>query len=108
MPLGYVGVTIVFAFYSLNLAFIDVITDALVVSQARLYPGELGGSAELNTFSWTFISVGGIIGSLMAAYFTEKFNPHFNFSINAILLFIILLVSIFLRPDIGESNSVVH
>ena len=53
---------------NLSIAFSDVIVDSLMVIQARRYPES--GSEDLNTFSWTCMSIGGFFGSFAAAVMT--------------------------------------
>lgn len=63
-----VVITTLLTLFSLNAAFIDVITDALTVSQARRDPKY--GSEDLNSYGYIWMSIGGIIGSLIAAFLT--------------------------------------
>lgn len=58
-------------FSNVSIAFSDVIVDSLMVIQARRYPED--GSEELNAFSWTCMSLGGLFGSFAAAILTEKY-----------------------------------
>mmetsp|Transcript_18278 Transcript_18278/g.17402 ORF Transcript_18278/g.17402 Transcript_18278/m.17402 type:complete len:254 (+) Transcript_18278:399-1160(+) len=60
-------------------AFVDVVVDALMVAQARKDPEK--GSDELQSFAWALLAIGGILGSLMSAYFTMKFHPKYSFLI---------------------------
>ena len=66
-----------------SIAFSDVIVDSLMVIQARRYPED--GSEDLNTFSWTWMSIGGLVGSLVAAVMTENYEPRHCFSFSAIM-----------------------
>ena len=66
-----------------SIAFSDVIVDSLMVIQARRYPED--GSEDLNTFSWTWMSVGGLIGSLIAAFLTENYEPRHCFTFSSIM-----------------------
>ena len=58
---------------NLSIAFSDVIVDSLMVIQARKFPDS--GAEDLNSFSWTCMSVGGFFGSIAAAFLTEKYEP---------------------------------
>jgi len=49
-------------------AFNSCVIEAILVQQSRKYPEV--GSAELTSFAWSVLSVGGIIGSVAAAIIT--------------------------------------
>ena len=51
--------TVCLFFQSMAIAFSDVIVDALMCIQARKYPD---GAEELQTLSWTCLSLGGLVG----------------------------------------------
>jgi MFS family permease len=60
-------------------AFLDVIVDALMVTQSR--QDEDDGSEQLQTLSWCSMGVGGVFGSLVAGYMTEYYHPKWSFLI---------------------------
>lgn len=62
---------------NLSIAFSDVIVDSLMVIQSRKYPDE--GAEELNSFSWSCMSMGGLIGSITAAFLTQHYEPRYCF-----------------------------
>jgi MFS family permease len=64
-------------------AFLNVVIDALIVEQSRLDPEH--GSQDLQTFAWAFMSIGGIIGSLMAAFLTMYYDPRYAYLICAFI-----------------------
>ena len=76
---------------NLSIAFSDVIVDSLMVIQARRYPED--GSEDLNTFSWTFMSIGGFAGSIAAAVMTESYEPRYCFMFSSIMGLIIAFVA---------------
>jgi hypothetical protein len=60
--------TFILALQSMADAFNSVVIEAILVQQSRKYPAV--GSAELTSFSWTVLSIGGVIGSVIAAFVT--------------------------------------
>ena len=79
-------------FSNLSIAFSDVIVDSLMVIQARRYPED--GSEDLNAFSWTCMSVGGIIGSVTAAFLTESYEPRYCFMFSSVMGLVIAFVAV--------------
>ena len=61
---------------SMAIAFSDVIVDALMVIQARRHPD---GAEDLQTMSWSFLALGGLTGSIVAAFLTENYDPSYCF-----------------------------
>ena len=82
---------------NLSIAFSDVIVDSLMVIQARRYPED--GGEELNSFSWTCMAIGGLIGSIAAAILTESYNPSYCFYFSSLMGLIIVFYA--LRLDVS-------
>jgi MFS family permease len=61
-------ITLFLTLYAVHVAFNDSIVDALMVMQSRKDPEH--GSHDLNSFSWMWMSLGGIIGSISAGFLT--------------------------------------
>ena len=68
---------------NLAIAFSDVIVDSLMVIQSRKYPES--GSEDLNAFTWTCMSVGGLFGSIIAAFLTESYEPRYCFLFSSVM-----------------------
>lgn len=62
-------ITTVLMINSVSTAFTDVVTDALMVAESRL--DKVHGSEDLQTLCWLFVSIGGILGMIGAAFFTQ-------------------------------------
>ena len=61
---------------AMAVAFSDVIVDALMIIQARRHSD---GAEELQTMSWCSLSIGGLTGSIVAAFLTENYDPSYCF-----------------------------
>ena len=61
-------ITFFLTLYAVNVAFNDAIIDALMCMQARRDP--INGSEDLNSYTWIWLSIGGIIGSISAGFLT--------------------------------------
>ena len=83
---------------NLSIAFSDVIVDSLMVIQARRYPED--GSEDLNTFSWTLMSIGGLVGSIAAAFLTENYEPRYCFMCSSIMGLVIAFVAVRLNVSL--------
>ena len=76
---------------NLSVAFSDVIVDSLMVIQSRKYPEK--GADELNSFSWTCYSMGGLSGALLAAILTERYEPKYCFFYSSLMGFVMAAVA---------------
>ena len=76
-------ITFFLTIYASNVAFNDAIIDALMVMQARR--DHKHGSEDLNSYSWLWLAVGGIVGSISAGYLTQYLNPHISFVVCGLL-----------------------
>ena len=74
----------------------DVIIDSLMVIQSRKFP--VGGSEQLQTFSWVMAACGSIVGALIASYLTEQPNPRYCFLINSVVGLAVAIYSFCLSP----------
>lgn len=87
---------------NVGIAFSDVIVDSLMVIQARKDPEQ--GSEELSTFQWTFMAIGGLLGSVIAAVLTESDQSSLCFWLSAIMGVIIAVNALFLDSNV-ESDG---
>mmetsp|Transcript_17214 Transcript_17214/g.23231 ORF Transcript_17214/g.23231 Transcript_17214/m.23231 type:complete len:381 (-) Transcript_17214:117-1259(-) len=78
--------------FQLGLAFIDLIREAVMVSQARKDPSQ--GAEELQSFSWTALGFGGLSGSILAAFLTEAEDLRYCFFAAGALLSILFIASL--------------
>ena len=109
VPAGFIEskylVTLFLTLYAVNVAFNDAIIDALIVMQSRR--DEKYGSSDLNSFSWGWLSLGGITGSVTAGYLTEFLNPRVSFLICAILGLLVALLGGTMSPKV-ESDPILE
>jgi MFS family permease len=91
---------------SMAVAMGDVIVDSLMVIQSRRFPDD--GSEELQTFSWTCLSLGGAVGAVISALLADNFPASYSFFGTA---FIGLLMAILVAntnsdiEDVKDSNE---
>ena len=76
-------------------AFLDVIVDALMVTQSRQDSEE--GSEQLNTLSWLFLGFGGMFGSLFGGYLTNNFHPKWSFLLYGVNGLIVMVLGFLLK-----------
>ena len=89
---------------SLACAFVDVVVDALMVIQCRLDPEN--GSNELQFLTWGMLSVGGIVGSLLSAFFTAYMDPRVAFFVCAFLGLVIAAIGVKMPMEVdGEGEE---
>lgn len=69
-------------------AFCDVIADAIMVEQSR---NDEAGSSALQSYSWTVMAFGGIIGSISGGLFLEIFSPTVLIASTAICPFFLVV-----------------
>mmetsp|Transcript_25699 Transcript_25699/g.34308 ORF Transcript_25699/g.34308 Transcript_25699/m.34308 type:complete len:118 (+) Transcript_25699:639-992(+) len=94
---------------TMSIAFCDVVTDSILVIQARKDPKN--GSAYLSTFIWSCQAAGGLCGAISAAFLTQDNDPKVCFIIYAFLGIIMLFSSVQLRNEIeteGRSRTEVE
>ena len=86
---------VVFAQLCVNFshAFADVIVDAMMVQQSRNDAED--GSEQLSSLSWGAMGAGGIFGSLVGGYITEKYHPKWIYLLYSIFGFITFVLGLF-------------
>ena len=89
---------------SLAVAFSDVIVDALMCIQARRYPD---GAEDLQTMSWCCLSIGGLAGSVVAAFLTENYDPSYCFQVTALFGLVIAIVASMLHVSLETEGLMV-
>lgn len=94
---GVMAAAICLTVSSLSVAMMDVILDSLMVIQARKYEN---GEDELQTYSWAMMSLGGILGAVLAAILTESFNPAYSFMFIALIGVFMGIACTFLNKEI--------
>ena len=89
---------------SLSVAFSDVIVDALMCIQARRHPD---GAEDLQTMSWCCLSIGGLAGSVVAAFLTENYDPSYCFQVTALFGLVIAVVASMLHVSLETEGLMV-
>ena len=97
--------TICLFLQSLAIAFSDVIVDALMCIQARRYKD---GAEDLQTLSWSCLSIGGLAGSIAAAFLTENYNPAICFQVSAVFGLIIAFFAFRLDVALETEGIIVN
>jgi MFS family permease len=88
---------------SLSIAAMDVIADSIMVVQSRRFPE--AGSVELQTYSWSCLGLGGIVGSVSAAILTERYDPSYSFFAASLPALVSLICSAKLSPQIERGGD---
>lgn len=83
---------------SLSGAYLDVLVDALMVTQSRL--DEKDGSEQLQTLSWGAMGAGGMFGSLLGAIVTEHYHPKWSFLAYSIFGLIVMILGVLLDKNV--------
>lgn len=83
---------------SVNSAFLDVVVDAMMVSQSK--SDSESGSEDLQGLSWALLSIGGIIGSIVSAFFTEYLTPAHTFALCAVFSLVIVYSGYHINPEV--------
>jgi len=95
---------------SIGGAFMDVVVDGLMVVNSRLDP--TSGSEDLQSWSWGFYGVGGIVGCILAGYFLSgndadgnpNGNPYACYQVMAVVAFLIAISGLFIDKRL-EGNQ---
>eukprot|EP00347_Sterkiella_histriomuscorum_P014137 403362023 len=95
-----VTITVMLIMNSMNMAFIDVVVDALMVQQSRRDIDQ--GSEDLQGLNWLFLAVGGISGSVCSAFFTQFLKPKYAFHLASIFGLIMVVFALFI--DVKSEN----
>ena len=96
-------ITVMLFFNALSSAFVDVVVDALMVTQSRVDPDH--GSDELQGLSWCMLSIGGIIGSLLSAMYTSQLHPRYAFLTCSLIGLIMIAVGLNMDIAIEEGHT---
>lgn len=62
------------------------------------------GPEELNSFSWTCFSIGGLLGSTVAAVLTQNYEPKYCFLYSSVMGFVIAAVALRLNIEIEKEG----
>lgn len=99
--------TVMLVLSNLSVAAMDVIVDSIMIVQSRAYPDD--GSEELQSFSWACLGMGGVVGSLAAAFLTEKYteDPAYCFMASSVTALILMALSFKLdiKVEQGLTNN---
>lgn len=87
----------------LSQAFSDVIADAIMVERSR---NDKTGSSLLQSFSWTCMGFGAILGSVLGGVLLRNFSPSTVIAINSISPFLLMVSSVFL-DDVSAKPKIV-
>ena len=99
-----VRVAVVCLFTSnVGVAFSDVCVDALLVIQSRRYPK---GAEELQTLAWSSLSIGGLFGSISAAFITQNYDPSLCFQLSGFIGLIIAIIATRLDINIETEGMI--
>ena len=66
------------------------------------------GAEDLQTLSWSCLSIGGLAGSIAGAFLTENFNPAVSFQISAFFGLIIAIVAFRLDVKLETEGMIVN
>ena len=60
----------------------------------------MNGSANLNSFNYFFVSIGGICGALLAAFLTEYMTPRVSFAVCSVMGLFIASLGIRMNKEV--------
>ena len=78
-----ISVTLILMLSTTGIAMFEVVIDALMVVQSRR--DKEHGSEDLQSFSWGCLGIGGILGSLLAAFMTQNYHPKYCFFVSGLM-----------------------
>ena len=88
-------------------AVMDVVVDGLMVVQQRNDPEN--GSENLQSFCWSFLAIGGVIGSLCGGYITEYIDPRWAYAVMAVFGFAVMTAGILMDSHLEQdSNALIN
>lgn len=104
-------VMLMMMFNSLGGAFMDVVVDGLMVINSKKDPTE--GSEDLQSWSWMFYGIGGVVGCSAAGYFLSGQDangdpagqPMVCFSIMAVFGCAVGISGLFIDPSLEENQK---
>jgi len=82
---------------SFSVALSDVIVDSLVVERARKEP--LGQSGSLQSLSWCFSAVGGLITAYLSGWLLQHFSNQTVFGITSVFPLIVAAVALLITEE---------
>ena len=95
-------VSILLTIVCLNCAFQNVVVNALMVTQSRR---DLeNGSSDLQVYAWSLVSVGGIMGAIFAAFFTQYLTPSHSFMMCMTFSSLIMAIAFFINPELEKKS----
>jgi uncharacterized membrane protein YvlD (DUF360 family) len=96
-------VTFLLFICSLNSAFFNVVVNALMVTQAR--KDLENGSSDLQVWAWSLLAIGGILGSIMSAFFTQYLQPYDTFFLYSTISGGIIIAGFFINPELETRHD---
>ena len=60
------------------------------------------GAEEISSFGFSMMAVGGLIGSVSAAFMTQNFEPHYCFMIQAFESLVFVILASRLSTDVEQ------
>jgi MFS-type transporter involved in bile tolerance (Atg22 family) len=100
-----VYITLLLTVNALNSAFFNVVVNALMVAQSR--KDIKNGSSDLQVYAWSLVAVGGILGSVLSAFFTEYLTPRASFILCLMLSLGITTGGVFINKNIEVRTQTV-
>ena len=89
--------------FSTCLAFTDLLREAIMVGQARTDPQT--GAAELQSYCYTWLSIGGLFGSTLAAFLTDGDDLSSCYYVCASLGLILLIATLNMSHSVEEAEG---
>lgn len=96
-------ITLLLTVNALNSAFFNVVVNALMVAQSR--KDIKNGSSDLQVYAWSLVAIGGILGSIMSAFFTEYLTPRASFIFCLVLSLGITAGGVFINKGIEARTN---
>lgn len=91
------SVSICLTLAALSEAFVNVVADAIMCTQARKDPEH--GSQDLIAFSWMAAGIGAMIGCFISGIMTQYFHPKYSFLMYSVMGLIVAANGFFLTPE---------
>ena len=90
-------IAIMFGIMAFTIAFGNVVSDAIMIVQARRDP--VNGSKNLVSLCWMFINIGGLVSYSVGGYTTQYFHPRYSIGIFCISSLSMVVVGFLLNPE---------
>ena len=78
----------------------DVVIDGMTCIQQRNDP--IYGAQDLQTWSWSWQSIGAITASVVGSFMTQYWEPRFSFIVYAMVAFVGMLTAIKMHPKMED------